>query len=410
MALVRSLALLGAVVLVVLPKASSAIGPYTPDANTLHLWHMNETAVPLADSATTAINPNTTPIPLQWINDGTTLGNASFSGFGTAADTFSSTIDPVNAPSGSLGKAPGVFGLQPAQGNPGGLADDVPTATFWNQTTGAFTYEALLKVVIDPATIIGDGDISVPGSYGVGSSCHILTMDNESLESGRGFQFLINKYLDGKYALEYVAITGGDGTTQVSSPLPELQQGKWYHAAITYDGNAAVADSMKFYWTEVTPTTTSATLVSSGVTLSFPPLATGSDLGIGNEGRAGQTGNWMGLIDEVRVSDIARGANQFVFANPSPPTAHPGDFDGDGDVDGADFVAWQTNFPKASGATLAQGDADADGDVDGADFVVWQTNFPFTPGPASAIPEPSGIILIVLGAMALVSARRMARS
>jgi ELWxxDGT repeat protein len=60
-----------------------------------------------------------------------------------------------------------------------------------------------------------------------------------------------------------------------------------------------------------------------------------------------------------------------------PP--HPGDFDTDGDVDGADFVAWQTNFPKPSGATFAQGDADGDGDVDGADFVVWQTNFPFSP-------------------------------
>jgi hypothetical protein len=74
---------------------------------------------------------------------------------------------------------------------------------------------------------------------------------------------------------------------------------------------------------------------------------------------------------------------------------HPGDFDGDGDVDGADFVAWQTNFPKESGAVLNQGDADGDGDVDGADFVVWQTNFPFTPsGGASPVPEPSGVILL----------------
>jgi hypothetical protein len=77
--------------------------------------------------------------------------------------------------------------------------------------------------------------------------------------------------------------------------------------------------------------------------------------------------------------------------------AHAGDFDGDGDVDGADFVAWQTNFPTASGATLAQGDADGDGDVDGADFVVWQTNFPFTPGPgASPVPEPNALILLSL--------------
>jgi hypothetical protein len=81
--------------------------------------------------------------------------------------------------------------------------------------------------------------------------------------------------------------------------------------------------------------------------------------------------------------------------------SHPGDFDSDGDVDGADFVAWQTNFPKPSGATLAQGDADNDGDVDGADFVVWQTNFPFTPAPgASPVPEPAGF---AIGAVALAT-------
>jgi hypothetical protein len=73
-----------------------------------------------------------------------------------------------------------------------------------------------------------------------------------------------------------------------------------------------------------------------------------------------------------------------MWLNPSPPL--PGDFDGDGDVDGADFVVWQTNFPKASGATIVDGDADGDGDVDGADFVVWQTNFPYAPSPGIAAP------------------------
>jgi hypothetical protein len=60
----------------------------------------------------------------------------------------------------------------------------------------------------------------------------------------------------------------------------------------------------------------------------------------------------------------------------SSPVVVPGDFDFDNDVDGADFVAWQTHFPTAAGATRSMGDADSDGDVDGADFVVWQTNFP----------------------------------
>jgi hypothetical protein len=80
--------------------------------------------------------------------------------------------------------------------------------------------------------------------------------------------------------------------------------------------------------------------------------------------------------------------------------AVPGDFDSDGDVDGADFVAWQTNFPKSAAATLAEGDADADGDVDGADFVVWQTNFPYTPATA-VVPEPSTIALVLLSLPAM---------
>jgi hypothetical protein len=84
-----------------------------------------------------------------------------------------------------------------------------------------------------------------------------------------------------------------------------------------------------------------------------------------------------------------------------------GDFDSDGDVDGADFVAWQTNFPKASGATLGEGDADGDGDVDGADFVVWQTHFPYTPGGgASPVPEPQAILLATLALVGWMAARR----
>ena len=88
--------------------------------------------------------------------------------------------------------------------------------------------------------------------------------------------------------------------------------------------------------------------------------------------------------------------------------AHPGDFDSDGDVDGADFVAWQTNFPTANGATLAQGDADGDGDVDGADFVVWQTNFPFTPGPGAApVPEQHSFLLAIVGGLLFLRCRKL---
>jgi hypothetical protein len=108
-------------------------------------------------------------------------------------------------------------------------------------------------------------------------------------------------------------------------------------------------------------------------------------------------------------------ADAFVAKIASPPV--PGDFDGDDDVDGADFVAWQINFPTASGATLTQGDADHDGDVDGNDFMIWQSNFPTTAGSAATtIPEPSTLITACFGVLMLAlvvrrkSNRRIART
>jgi T5SS/PEP-CTERM-associated repeat protein len=94
-----------------------------------------------------------------------------------------------------------------------------------------------------------------------------------------------------------------------------------------------------------------------------------------------------------------------VLSVTGPPPV-PGDFDSDGDVDGADFVAWQTNFPKLSDATLAQGDADEDGDVDGADFVTWQTHFPYSPAAgASPVPEPAALISSLLALLTLTTIR-----
>ncbi|MCC7084490.1 MAG: hypothetical protein IT427_05740, partial [Pirellulales bacterium] len=84
----------------------------------------------------------------------------------------------------------------------------------------------------------------------------------------------------------------------------------------------------------------------------------------------------------------------------------PGDFDADGDVDGADFVAWQTHFPTLSGATLADGDGDGDGDVDGADFVLWQTHFPFLSSQGAApVPEPNAAGLALVAAVSLLGYR-----
>ena len=70
-----------------------------------------------------------------------------------------------------------------------------------------------------------------------------------------------------------------------------------------------------------------------------------------------------------------------------------GDFDGDGDVDGADLAQWESDY-----GVNGTSDADGDGDSDGADFLAWQRNFGFGVLSASAtVPEPTSLALILLG-------------
>jgi len=62
---------------------------------------------------------------------------------------------------------------------------------------------------------------------------------------------------------------------------------------------------------------------------------------------------------------------------PPSPTASvgkPGDANGDGKVDGLDYVIWLNHYGQnLSGATV--GDFNSDGKVDGLDYVVWLNNY-----------------------------------
>jgi hypothetical protein len=72
-------------------------------------------------------------------------------------------------------------------------------------------------------------------------------------------------------------------------------------------------------------------------------------------------------------------------------TSTPGDFDGDGVVDGDDLVQWQGDF-----GVNGDSDADGDGDSDGADFLVWQRNrIPASPAASAntTVPEPRAALL-----------------
>ncbi len=71
------------------------------------------------------------------------------------------------------------------------------------------------------------------------------------------------------------------------------------------------------------------------------------------------------------------------------PIPESADFDNDGDIDGADFLAWQRGFGSSTPAQ-SDGDANNDGNVDGDDLDIWQSQFG-QPAPivaaASAVSE-----------------------
>jgi hypothetical protein len=84
--------------------------------------------------------------------------------------------------------------------------------------------------------------------------------------------------------------------------------------------------------------------------------------------------------------------------------ATPGDFDGDGVVDGADLATWRANAGAVAGASAAEGDANGDHDVDGADFLVWQRQW--NGGQAlQSVPEPAGAALAAAAIVAVSMAR-----
>src|ERR1035437_10162412 len=264
------------------------VGPYSLDASTLHLWHLNETAVPALDSAPDGTN-------LTALGGSATLGNASYAGFSTALSTATTLGDYLA---------------------PRTLAADTSDNTLMpydDPATGAFTYEAMIRVDFNPATF-NRGNVPL----------YLICAENETAD--RPFQFRIHTNGvagSGVLILQFYNLTGV-GNTPFIATIPTngadaILQGKWYHVAVTFDG-AAAGGHLKFYWTRLDPNTGQANLIASTTMANLAPLVTtsGVDFSLGNVGRNTPNGNFVGLIDEVRVSRIARTAADMMFNTTNP--------------------------------------------------------------------------------------------
>jgi len=59
------------------------------------------------------------------------------------------------------------------------------------------------------------------------------------------------------------------------------------------------------------------------------------------------------------------------------PTSTPtlGDANGDGLVDGIDYIIWLNNYNQSTGNGPANGDFNSSGFVDGVDYILWLNNY-----------------------------------
>jgi len=284
--------------------ANAAIQPYTPDSATLHLWHLDETSTPCVDAA-----PGGTD--LAYVIGGATLGNASFS---NSAVSFTNCISfgtltttgAVIFPSGS-----------------GNVGNAIPFT--YAGADGAFTYEALVHVEFNPTNNYV--------SSGRSATFQIMDCDADNSGGTRVFQFRLDPVGLGAPGLSrdtnVVGIEFVNGTTSIASaPIPTngpdaIVSNAWYHVAVTYNGVANTTSNLLFYWTLLDPSRTNADCIyGTNMASDLPGINNSTTIfSLGNSARnpSGGTGadvmNFLGKIDEVRISSVARPAMGMLFAS-----------------------------------------------------------------------------------------------
>ena len=91
------------------------------------------------------------------------------------------------------------------------------------------------------------------------------------------------------------------------------------------------------------------------------------------------------------------------FTTTAVPPGVPGDYNGNGAVDAADYVMWRLNGPLLN-------EVDTPGTVNAADYTEWQERFGNTGAGSglgsAAVPEPGTLVLVLGGLIGASIIRR----
>lgn len=296
------------------PTNAAILGPYGPygvDANTAHLWHIDETSLNVADAIAGGNNRPMTSLGSVG-NATNNLGATSYPGFGTAYKG-PNTFGTANVGLSAL--TPGVVAAD-------SLIDDVPMASFFG-ANGAFTFECITRIDFDPASIADTNGLA------------LISAENDvsNTTAQRLFYFGLEKTAGNWHAMFYGYDQGATTlSNQVNSANLGIQQGHWYHVAVSYNGLENTAGNLKYYWTDMgtdaVPDSSATVANQIGIVgaddrLPFDLGTLTADFAIGSQARrsgtSGLRGSFQGLIDEVRISTVERAAGDFIFV-PEPST------------------------------------------------------------------------------------------
>jgi hypothetical protein len=137
-----------------------------------------------------------------------------------------------------------------------------------------------------------------------------------------------------------------------------------------------------------------------GVDANGQPHELPPGLGLRTQWRTNATGvsnvMFWAMSDPGNIDQVASGGVYDVV-----PDRLPGDINGDGLVDVADYNVWASNV-GTTGATWSQGDVNGDGLVDVADYNIWAANV----GNTASTPEPATLALLALGGLAMLRRRK----
>ncbi|TWT90945.1 hypothetical protein Mal64_13440 [Pseudobythopirellula maris] len=107
------------------------------------------------------------------------------------------------------------------------------------------------------------------------------------------------------------------------------------------------------------------------------------------------------------ASDSVISNRAVLMLNLLEPVLLPGDFNGDGSVDAADFTVWRDHLGDGDESAIAHS-GNGLGGVDMADYDLWVANFGASLADfaqATAAPEPGGLLLFLLAALSCARQR-----